>query len=388
MDWVHYFDLGIGHGLRNRFAIELAKNDIIKARKLVSTAYFYTTLIFAIISVAIIPVIVYLDWQRILNVTTIDRQELMYSVLIVYLMFVTRFVFNLITNLLKADQRPALADAFYPIGSIITLVIIYLLGFFSKDSLLLACMAIAVPPVFAIIVANIIMFSKRYYDYRPQFKFVDKNHIKEIFSLGIKFFFIQMAGLVMFSSSNIILTQVVNPAEVSLYNIARQYYGLPFMFFGIILSPFWSAITEAYAKDEFIWIKNAMKSLVMVSLLFCGVLIILGFLNNYFIGFWLKGRVELPLSISISMVVLNMFYLVFAPFSHFINGVGKLNLGLRVVIIKTILFLPVAVILSYYFKATGLIISLILVNSIPSAIIESIQYVKIINRKANGIWNK
>jgi len=388
IDWVHYFDLGIGHGLRNKFAIALAKNDKEKAKKLVSTAYYYVSIIFICISLFAIPIIMNLNWQQILNTTAIDRKELMYSVLIVYLMFVTRFIFNLITNLLKADQRPAIADSFYPIGSIVTLIMIYFLGYFSKDSLFLACVAISVPPVLAIISANIIFFYKRYSDYKPSYQSVDKSLIREIFSLGLKFFFIQIAGLVMFSSANVILTQVVNPAEVSLYNIARQYYGLPFMFFGIVLSPFWSAITEAYTKNEFDWIKKAMKMLLLFSVVFCGGLLIMGIFSDFLIGIWLKGKVQIPISISISMVVLNLFYIFFAPFSHFINGVGKLNIGLRVVIIKTILFLPIAILLTYYFKATGLIISMIIVNSIPSSIIETIQYKKIINRRAHGIWNK
>ncbi len=388
VDWVHYFDLGIGHGLRNKFAIALANKDEERGKKLVSTAYYYVSIIFGGLSVVLIPVIFFLDWQKILNVTTIENNELLYSVLIVFVMFVLRFVFNLITMILKADQKPALADVFLPIGSIISLGAISVLGLFSKDSLLLACIAIAVPPVLAVFVANFMFFSKRYKTYKPSLKWVDKTHFRDIFSLGIKFFFMQMAALVMFSSSNIILTQVVNPSEVTLFNIARQFYGLPFMFFGIILTPFWSAITDAYTKGEYDWIKRAMKKLMYFSILFSFGIIAMLLISDFAFKIWLKGRVTIPLSISILMVILNIFYIFFAPYSHFISGVGKLNLGLRVVIVKMILFLPIAILLTQQFNAAGLILSLILVNSIPSSIIEVVQYKKIINLNAKGIWNK
>lgn len=388
VDWVHYFDLGIGHGLRNKFAIALANNDKEKARKLVSTAYYYVSIIFGGLSAILIPVIFILDWQKILNVNSIENNELLYSVLIVFVMFVLRFVLNLITMILKADQRPALADMFLPIGSIITLAVISILGTFSKDSLFLACLAIALPPVLTVFIANIIFFNKRYKLYKPKLRWVDKSLFREIFSLGLKFFFIQIAGLIMFSSSNIILTQVVNPAEVSLFNIARQYYGMPFMFFGIILTPFWSAITDAYTRGEYDWIKRAMRKLLMFSILFSlGIIVMLVFSDMAF-KFWLKGKVVIPLSISVSMAILNIFYVFFAPYTHFINGVGKLNLSLRVGVIKTILFLPIAILLTQHFNAAGLILALLLVNSLPSSILEFTQYKRIINGKAYGIWNR
>lgn len=387
VDWVHYFDLGIGHGLRNKFAIALANNDEEKAKKLVSTAYYYVSIIFGGISVIIIPIIFYIDWQKILNVTTIENKELLYSVLIVFVMFVLRFVFNLITMILKADQKPALADMFLPIGSIITLGVILILGTISNDSLFLACLAIALPPVLTVFVANIIYFNKRYKPFKPKLNWVDKSLFREIFSLGIKFFFIQMAGLIMFSSSNIILTQVVNPAEVSLFNIARQYYGMPFMFFGIILTPFWSAITDAYTRGEYDWIKRAMRKLLIFSFLFSLGIIIMFVFSDIAFKFWLKGKVVIPLSISVFLAILNIFYVFFAPYSHFINGVGKLNLSLRVGVIKTILFLPIAIFFTQQFNAAGLIMALLFINSLPSSILEFTQYKKIVNRNAYGIWN-
>ncbi len=72
----------------------------------------------------------------------------------------------------------------------------------------------------------------------------------DIYSLGIKFFVGQMAALIMFNSQNFILSQVVNPAEVTVFNIAKKLFGLPLMCFMIVLTPYWSAITAAYTKDE------------------------------------------------------------------------------------------------------------------------------------------
>jgi O-antigen/teichoic acid export membrane protein len=204
----------------------------------------------------------------------------------------------------------------------------------------------------------------------------------------MKFFVIQIGGLVMFSSSNIILTHVINPSEVTVFNIARQYYSLPLMLFSIVLLPFWSAITEAYSNNELDWIKQTLTKLFYFGVFFCFALLVLFLLEDFVLYYWIKNQVEISLSVSLSIIILNICTILLAPYSHFINGVGKLNLSLYVVIFKTLVFLPIAILMTRILGSTGLIITLLIINVIPSSIIELLQFNRIINRNAQGIWNK
>ena len=386
--WVNYFDLGIGHGLRNKFAIALAENDKVKATKLVSTAYFYLSLIFIVLGIIILPFIWFLDWNAILNTKLVSKIELRNSVSIIFFLFIISFIANLITSILKADQKPALAESFAPIGSAISLVLVLLLSKFSQNSLFFACIAIALPPTFTVVAANFYFFKTNYLEFSPKSYLVSKDYFNDIFNLGMKFFVIQIGGLVMFSSSNIILTQVINPSEVAVFNIARQYYSLPLMLFSIVLLPFWSAITEAYANDELDWINKTLTKLFYFGVFFCFTLIVLFLIEDFVLDLWIKNRVEISLSVSLSIIILNICTILLSPYSHFINGVGKLNLSLYVVIFKTIVFLPTAILMTRILGSPGLIITLLIINVIPSSIIELLQFKKIINRNAKGIWNK
>ncbi|MFA6625123.1 MAG: hypothetical protein WCS80_05115, partial [Bacilli bacterium] len=102
VDWVHYFDLGIGHGLRNKFAEAIAEGDKVKAKKLVSTAYYYITIIFGIVGIVLIPLLFLINWQKVLNTTLVSQQELLFSVLFVLVMFILRFILYQISEILKA----------------------------------------------------------------------------------------------------------------------------------------------------------------------------------------------------------------------------------------------------------------------------------------------
>lgn len=388
VDWVHYFDLGIGHGLRNKFAEALAKEEHTLAHKLVSTAYYYITIIFSLLFFLLTPIIFILNWQSILNTTTISQNELTYSVLLVLAMFVLRFILYQISVILKGDQRPALSDIFLPISNIITLIIVILLGFFSRNSLLWACLAISVPPSAILLLANLYFFNHDYKCYRPMFNMVDKSLFKDTFTLGLKFFIIQLSGLVLYASSNIILTQVVSPSEVTLYNISRQYYTIPFMIFGIILTPFWSAITDAYVKGDISWIRRSIRKLLMIGVIFCLGELFMLIVSPWAFHLWLGDKVDIPFLLSLTNTFLFIFNILGSPFSHFLNGVGKLKVSVLVGFIQLILFIPIATMLCRYLGASGLVLSLILVNSLQAITLSPLQYFMIISGRAKGIWNK
>jgi O-antigen/teichoic acid export membrane protein len=386
--WVYHFDLGLGHGLRNRFAEALANKDTLKARSLVSTAYVSMSLLMFIILIITIPLVMISNWNKILNVETISNSELIKSVLLVLVIFITRFVFQLISVILKADQRPAISDAFLPIGSTITLILVLLLRYFVPDSLFIACAVIAIPQMLILALSNFYFFKTQYKQYRPSIKYFGKRYLKDIYSLGLKFFVGQLAALIIFNSHNFILTQVVNPVEVTIFNIAKKLFGLPLTYFMIVLTPYWSAITEAYTKDEFGWIKSNMNKLLKLGVFFSFGIILILILSPFLYKIWIGDRVIIPFKLSLIFALYNIGVVFLAPFSHFINGVGKLNLSIRITIFKTVTFIPIAILLTNKFGAMGLVLGMLLVNLMPNIMFETLQYKKIINRTATGIWNR
>lgn len=47
---------------------------------------------------------------------------------------------------------------------------------------------------------------------------------------------------------------------VTQYNVAYKYYNVLSMVAAIILTPFWSAFTEAYVQKDTIWMKRMVKN--------------------------------------------------------------------------------------------------------------------------------
>lgn len=65
-----------------------------------------------------------------------------------------------------------------------------------------------------------------------------------------------------------------------------------------------------------------------------------------------------------------------------------MNIAMILGILKIVLYLPVAIIFVKLFETTGIIISIIIINTLPNNIVYHIQYKLIVNKTAKGIWNK
>ena len=127
LTWFTFFEIGLGSGLRNKLAEALALKNYKLAKNYVSTTYFILTIIILIISLLFFTLNYFIDWTLILNVDDSMSKVLNNLALIVFGLFFIQFVFKLITVILYADQRPALANSIGPLGNLISLLIIYTL---------------------------------------------------------------------------------------------------------------------------------------------------------------------------------------------------------------------------------------------------------------------
>jgi len=387
--WFGFFDIGLGHGLRNKFAEALATSEEKLAKVYVSTTYAILSLVIAGILVLFYAINPFLNWSIILNAgdEVVFRAELSLLALVVFTFFCLRFVFKLITVILTADQRPAIAASFNLLGNSIALVFIFILTKTTNSSLLYLAIAMSSAPVFVLLLSSIWFFKGKYKAYRPSFKFVDFGKAKDLLNLGIKFFIIQISAVLLYHTNNIIISHLFGPAQVTPYNVAFKYFSVLMMSFSIILTPYWSAFTEAWAKTELEWIKKTMQKLIRLwgLLLIAGVIMLVS--SKWVYSVWVGDKVIVPYFMSALVagwVLLNAWN---GIYSHFLNGLGKIKLQLYLGISAAILNIPLAIFLGLKMGIEGVFLANVLVVS-TGALIYPLQYKKLISNNAKGIWNK
>ena len=207
LSWFTFFEIGLGSGMRNKLAEAFATKDYELGKIYVSTTYFLLIIVIFIVAIIFFISNNFIDWTVILNTTKENSKELSYLALIVFGFFFLQFILRLIVKILYADQRPAIGNLLGPIGNIISLIAIYILTLTTHGSLIYLALVFSLSPVLVLIAASIYFFSTTYKNITPSIKYFRKEHVKDLFGLGINFFLIEVSALIIFQSTNFIIIQ-------------------------------------------------------------------------------------------------------------------------------------------------------------------------------------
>lgn len=382
-------DIGLGNGLRNKLAAYWAKGDMEKARQSVSSTFFTLILIMIPIAIILLVLINTIDLYALVNVKPqiIDNLREVYSIstILVCAHFVIKFIGNIYLGL----QLPAVNNLLVVGGQTLALAIIFVLSRQKGMDNMLLWVAIAntLAPLVIYVIAYPITFYKKFPELRPSLKYFKKEMVGELLGLGFKFFILQIAGIIIFASSNFVISNVVSPAQVTPYQVAYRYFSLTMMIFTVIGVPFWSATTDAYERGDIDWIKKSMKRLHMILIAIFCALVLMVVVANFVYRIWVGSDIIVPMSLTIGMALYLMIVITSLCYSYFLNGFGFLRLQLITTIISAIIYIPLAIALGHRFGTTGIVIALCIMNT-PGVIVNMIQYNKIVNNKASGIWKK
>jgi O-antigen/teichoic acid export membrane protein len=385
--WINTFDIGLGNGLRNKLTEVVAKNDWVLARAYISTTFSILTIIMFCVFVLFMIINYFLNWYSILNVPMSLVPNMNKIIIITFVIFCLTFVFKIIGNIFLALQRPAINNLMVMLGQLLALIIIYGCTFFTKGSLLKVAIIYSLSPLVVYIVAIFITFYKTYPQLKPGFSYYRKEYIRDLMSVGGYFFILQIAGLILFSTTNVIISNKFGPEKVTIYNIAYRYFSVVPMLFSIVLTPIWSATTDAYIKEDMQWIRSSMSKVnkLLIATLF--LLVIMVFVSPFVYRIWIGDEIEIPFPLTFFMSLYIFILVISLSYSSFLNGIGKLKIQVYNTCIVAALFLPLAFLLSDIYSVLGLTIALIVVN-FSGLILNIIQFRKIISGKAFGLWNK
>jgi len=387
VSWFAFFDIGFGNGLRNRFAEAKAKGEDELARIYVSTTYAVLSLISIFVLLVFVCINPFLDWTKILNTSSSMAAELSVLALIVFGYFCLDFVLQLIAIILNADQHAAMASSLNFLASLFSLIIIFILTKTTEGNLIYLGLSFVGTQLIILLFSSIWFFSGKYKAYAPSIRFVKFRYARSLMSLGLKFFMIQIAFILIYETTIIIIAQLFQPESVTSYNIAFKYFSVIPMVFGIIMVPFWSAYTEAYVKNDFAWIRSSIRNLIRIWVLFAVAGIIMLIFANTVYRLWVGPEIKVPFVLSatiVSYIIVNAWCTIFSVFQ---NGVGKIKLQLYTGIAGALVNVPLALFLGKQIGIAGVVMST-LILAVINACWSPIQYMKIMNKTATGIWDK
>ena len=387
--WVGYMDVGLGNGLRNKLPEFLAKGDFHSAKKIVSSCYVTLAIYVALIIVIFLMVSPFVDWLGVLNSPTSDAGEIRGLTNVVFIAFCIQFLFGLINSILFAYHMPAFQSLFTFVGQFIALIalVIQVYVFDVTSVLQIGAVNSMIPPL-VLFLGSIGLFRTKLKEIAPSFKLFEFKSVGSILSLGLKFFVLQMITIVLFQANSIIIARVVSPEAVVEYNLAFKYVSLLTMIFTIVITPVWSATTDAYVRKDFAWINKtiSLSRKVCIASIFIGVLMVLA--SKFVYGIWLgKGTIDINYSTTSLILLYISFEMLYKVYGTIINGTGKVFAQIILTGVIAIIYIPLAILLGKLFGLSGVLIANAIVFAL-NYLWSKVQCNKLISQTATGIWNK
>ena len=388
-NWINFFDVGLGNGLRNKLAEALAVNDGHVAKMYVSTTYAVVTVITLASYLIFAGISKTLSWQNIFNAPPSLASEINVAIFLVFTSTSINFIVKLISNILYANQMPFVNDLISASSSALSLLAFYLLRSPTNNPLVLVGGVFGVSLFLPPTIASVALFSTIYRSIKPEIKYINIDYITSISTIGMKFFIMQIGAVVMLTSDNMIISQLFGPESVASYAIPLRYFNVYQMGFLVLLVPIYSAHTQAYALKDFRWIGDTIGRLVKIWKF--GMILVLFMLlaSGTFYKYWVGGGIKIPFLLSFYMAVFVCLSTWNNIFATFLMAVGKVRLLFYLSIIIIFIHIPLVIYFAKYlqFGVEGVMMATIL-SLIAGAIIQPIQSFKIINNSATGVWNE
>lgn len=342
MSWIVFFDLGVGNGLRNKVAEALAKNDKIEAANYVASGYSLIGVIAAVLMILAMGASGFVPWQTVFNTRAISEENLRLAVQIAVFFIVLNFWIGLIGALLGAVQKTAMAALGQLISNILALLFVFVLTKTTHSTISYLVLAYGI----SLVISNVwlsVWFYSRNPELRPK-PYLDMLHVRPLLSVGLQFFTIQIAVLVIFTTDKMLITQFFGPQYVTQYDVVFKLFSIITFAHTLITAPLWSAYTDAYHRKDVKWMKEMLrKQIIIFGLFFVGVIVMV-MVARPIIKLWIGHEFEVSSSMLIFMGLFVLISIWNNIFGIILGGIGKIRLGSVYTVFTAVLNIP----LSYF----------------------------------------
>jgi O-antigen/teichoic acid export membrane protein len=370
LQWLYVSNLGLsGNALINKLSEANGKDDKILAREIVSTAFWSLGGISVVFVLLFAISLQFVDLRVVFNATeAVSATELRTAVIFAFVIFVLMFPTSMVDAVYGSYQEGYISNIWNIAGSIVSLIALIIVTQLKGGLPLLVVSLFGVRLLFSLMNA-IYLFGFRHPWLKPSPNAVTKKSFRGLMGLGSKYLAAQLSGIGMFQSQPMIISQVVGPGSVGVFNIAQRILTLPLNVVQIFSNPFMATYGEAKARGDWDWIKRTLKRTVLYATVGSIAMVVpLGIVAKPVIE-RLAGAEMVP---STGIIIFFGIYTVVAcivtPVSVMLYGIERVGPQAFFAFINALLNVILGVVLTYHFGVVGMVMAmttaLLIVNPI------------------------
>lgn len=377
---VLFIDGGIGNGLKTKLSEAISLEDFRLAKTYISTAYISIGIISIILFLIGSICIYFINFQSVFNTDILTDTELKIILYVTLFLVITGFVLNLFKSFYYANQQASKVELAMMLYQLIILFFVSILLHFFTRNLLFIAILYGTSNILISVIFTLIFFRKNK-KLLPSVSFFSKKKVKDLMGLSLGFFVIQLSMIVIFTTDNLIISNLLGPKEVTSYDIVYKLFQVVITFSIILQDPFWALYTDAFQKRDFLWIRKTFIRLNKLFLILVVCVTILFFIAKPVIKFWTQKDLQISNNLLFFMGLFILVRVYGIIYMNFLNATGKIKIQMWLYIFGAIINIP----LSFYFvKYTNLGSSGVILGTIFSilglSVLLPIQTFKILKK--------
>ncbi len=350
--WFSLVDVSFGNGLRNSLVLFFTTGDTQTARRYVSTLYFLSGGLALLLAIVFMALGHYFSWTALLNIRSHNPEQVNGIITYTLIGFSSQLLLKPINSILLADQKAALAGWILLLINALIISIIYFGSAYFDKSLLIIAHIYNVVPIVVLGLVSLRFFARTYASIAPSLAHIDLSLSRELFSVGGQFFVLQLVSVLVFTSGGLFISYFLGSDNVAPYSIANKYFSVITVLYGIVITPYWSAFTDAYVKQDKAWIQRTMRQLNHISAGMALLAVLMMMVANTLFNIWVGSKVEVSADLSISLLCYVISYVFLSNYNSFINGTGKIRMLVYASLLGVVLYI-ILVALLFRWAETG-----------------------------------
>jgi O-antigen/teichoic acid export membrane protein len=273
-------DIGISSTLTNLISEAYAKDDRHLAAEYFSTAFWSLIGIVMILGICAAGLWHFVQWKYVFNLRSAAlAHETSLAMVAAFVVFLVSLPTGLVVKVLAGYQELHIANFFAAGGSVLSLLVVLLVvSLHGGLPMLVGGYAGAAVSANLVCLLWVCLVHKPWI--KPLPRRVNLRYFRRIFGSGTQFFAIQIAGLVVFSTDNLIISHYLSPAQVTPYSITWRLVNYIAIAQTFLFPALWPAYSEAYANGQLDWIRRTYgrvrKLTILLLVAGCSLMVFAG----------------------------------------------------------------------------------------------------------------
>jgi O-antigen/teichoic acid export membrane protein len=257
--WLYLADLGLANGLTNALSDAFGRGRRDLERRYLATAFWLLAVIGVVCGAAFLAIWLRLDWARLLNVhSTVARVEVGQAVALAVLLYLLGFPLAVVDRALTARREGALANVWSSAATAASFLAVVVVTH-TRGGMGLLVLAISGSRLAVAAASAVWLFWRHDPELRPSVSAFDRASVRRLMHTGGLFFLVQIAGLILLNTDNVIIARLMGAERVTPYSVTWTLFTIPSMLISLVFPYLWPAYTEAIARGDVAWVKKTFN---------------------------------------------------------------------------------------------------------------------------------